>query len=48
MNPFSARTWQGRVQNDVAKMRVPGHAGYGEFQQYPRTLSPSILIQQNY
>jgi hypothetical protein len=28
VNPFSACT---RVQNDVAKMRVHGHTGYGEF-----------------
>jgi hypothetical protein len=27
LNPFSAHTREGRVQNDVAKMCVPGHAG---------------------
>jgi hypothetical protein len=52
LNSFSVRSRLGRVQNDVAKMRVPGRPCrvwvIPVFQQYPRTVLPSILILRNY
>jgi hypothetical protein len=48
VNPFSARTRQGRVQNEVNEMCVPGHAGYGEFPSSSNISMNYITIYINY